>query len=144
VPVRRDGAAGLLVCVLGIAIALGALDLRIGTPARMGPGFLPLGLGVLLAVIGSRIALGALRQGEPLPPLVRPRALAVLVAAFLAFAFLIEPAGLILAAITAVFVASFAMPGRRWLEAALYAVALAGFAYLVFIVLLEMPLQVWP
>jgi hypothetical protein len=144
VPVRRDVAAGLLVCVLGVAIAAGASDLRIGTPARMGPGFLPLGLGILLTIIGGRIALAALHHGEPLPAFVRPRALVVLVMAFIAFALLIESAGLMIAAVAAVFIASFATPGRRRLEAALYAAALAAFAYLVFILLLEMPLQVWP
>ena len=142
--VRRDFAAGLLVAILGAAIAVAALDLRIGTPARMGPGFLPLGLGVLLTLIGIATAAGAVRQGEALPRFVRPRALAVLVGAFVAFAVLIEPAGLILAAMAAVLISSFATSGRRLLEAVAYAAGLAVFAYLVFIEVLDMPLRVWP
>jgi hypothetical protein len=141
---RRDFAAGALIFALGAAIAIAAFDLRIGTPARMGPGFLPLGLGLLMGVVGAIIAVRAFGRGEELPRFVMPRALVVLVAAFVAFAALIEPAGLIAASFAAVLIAGLAARGRRWWEGAAYAAVLAAFATIVFVELLGMPLKVWP
>jgi hypothetical protein len=153
---RRDVAAGLFMFALGAVIAFAAFDLRIGTPARMGPGFLPLGLGLLMAVAGIVMAVNARAAGETLPDFVAPWPLLILVAAFAGFAFLIENAGLMPAGFAAVLIASAAARGassskgatttrgRRLLEALLYAAMLAGFATLVFVEMLGMPLRVWP
>ena len=49
----RDIVAGALLAALGIAISLYALShYSIGTITRMGPGMVPVGLGVLLAIFG--------------------------------------------------------------------------------------------
>ena len=141
---RRDVAAGALMFVLGAVIAVAAFELRIGTPARMGPGFLPLGLGLMLGAAGMAIGLAALREGEDLPALVRPWPLAVLVAAFVAFALLIEQAGLAPAGFAAVLIAGAAARRRNWWEGPLYAALLCAFAVLIFVELLGMPLRVWP
>ena len=141
---RRDVAAGALMLVLGVVIAVAAFELRIGTPARMGPGFLPLGLGLLLCATGIAIALGALRDGESLPALVRPWPLLVLVVAFVAFALLIDRAGLAPAGFAAVLIAGAAARIRNWWEGPLYAALLCAFAILIFVQLLGMPLKVWP
>lgn len=141
---RRDFFAGLLLLVIAIAITIAAFDLRIGTPARMGPGFLPLAVGVLLAAVGVSVMISARYNVDPRPTFQNLRPLLALLSGFIAFALLIVDFGLALAAFAAVFLASFAAPGRRWLEAALFAAALSAFAILVFIVVLDMPLQVWP
>jgi putative tricarboxylic transport membrane protein len=140
----RDIAAGLFLVVIAVAIVIAAFDLRIGTAARMGPGFLPLALGALLGIVGTAIAANGLRSGEPLPRWQHPRALLALVASFIAFALLIEPAGLVPSAFAAVAIASAAIPGRRVVETLCYAAALAAFAWALFVVVLEMPLKVWP
>ncbi len=141
---RRDFIAGVFLIAIAAAIVYAAFDLRIGTPARMGPGFLPLALGILLGVAGFAVAFAARTSSEPLPSFRNLRPLAALLFGFLAFAFLIDFAGLALAAFAAVFSASFATPGRRWLEAAVFSAALAAFAALLFVTVLGMPLQVWP
>jgi hypothetical protein len=141
---RRDVAAGVLMLVLGAVIAVAAFELRIGNPARMGPGFLPLGLGLLLSAAGMAIALSALREGENLTGLVWPRPLLVLVLAFVAFALLIDRAGLAPAGFAAVLIAGAAARRRKWWEGPLYAALLCAFAILIFVELLGMPLRVWP
>ena len=141
---RRDFMAGFVLVIIAIAITIAAFDLRIGTPARMGPGFLPLALGILLAAVGLSVMVSACYNIEPRPTFQNLRPLAALLAGFIAFALLIDDAGLALAAFAAVFLASFAAPGRQWFEAGLFAAALSAFAIFVFIVVLDMPLQVWP
>ena len=141
---RRDVAAGLFLVILAAAIVIAAFSLRIGTPARMGPGFLPFALGVLLAAVGAAIVSTGSRNGESLPQLPRPRALVALVVAFVAFALLIEPAGLVISAFAAVAIAGLALPGRRLIENLLYAAGLSAFAWALFVGVLDMPLKVWP
>jgi hypothetical protein len=73
-----------------------------------------------------------------------PWPLLILVLAFVAFALLIEPAGLAPAGFAAVLIAGAAAGRRRWWEGPLYAAVLAGFATVLFVELLGMPLRVWP
>lgn len=91
----RDIIGGGLLILLGIATLIYCLaGLRLGTFARMGPGFFPAALGVILLGLGLAILVPALfRGGEP----VRPdfRTLFFLTAGVLAFAALIRPFGLI-------------------------------------------------
>jgi hypothetical protein len=141
---RRDTIAGMVMTALGAAIVAGALTLPIGTPLRMGAGFLPLCLGIAIAVVGATILFGGLVGGEPAPSFARLRPIAALSASFLAFAAAIEPLGLVVAVFAAVVVAGFATPVRRLWQTALYAVALSAFAVVLFVELLGLPMQVWP
>jgi hypothetical protein len=141
---RRDVAAGLFLIALSAAIVIGALNLPIGTPARMGAGFLPLGIGVVLGVAGIVVFIGALRDSEPLPSFRNLRPIAALAASFLAFAAIIDAWGLAAATFAAVVVASFATPIRRVWEMAFFAAMLAAFAIVLFIEFLGLPMKVWP
>lgn len=141
---RRDVAAGLFLLAFGAAIVAGAAGLRIGTPTRMGAGFLPLALGLLLALVGLALTAQGARSADLLPKIVSLRPLAALILAFLVFALMVEEAGLALSTFVVVIVSGFATPGRKWRETVLYAALLALFAVLLFVVLLKLPLTVWP
>jgi hypothetical protein len=141
---RRDVAAGLLVLALAAAIVAGALALPIGTPSRMGAGFLPLALGIALAVVGAAVLVAGLRDPEPLPSFRNLRPIAALAASFLAFAAIIDDWGLAAATVAAVLIASLATPIRRLWETALCAAGLAAFAIVLFVELLGLPMKVWP
>ena len=67
---RRDFVAGVFLMAIASAIVFAAFDLRIGTPARMGPGFLPLALGILLGVAGFAVAHQTLRAARLKPATV--------------------------------------------------------------------------
>jgi hypothetical protein len=142
--IRRDTAAGLLLLVLAAAIVVGAFDLPIGTPLRMGAGFLPLCIGIALAVAGTAVLIGGLRDTEPLPSFRNLRPIAALAASFLVFAAMLEPWGLVAAVVGTVLVASLATPVRRLWELPLYAAGLAAFSLLLFVELLGLPMKVWP
>jgi hypothetical protein len=59
---RDDLFAGGILVLLGGYFCLEALNYELGTPFRMGPGFLPLVLGGVLASLGLAVALQGLRK----------------------------------------------------------------------------------
>ena len=68
-PDRSDLAAGLVFIAIAAAFAWAALDVRMGTLLRMGPGYFPLVLSVLLAALGALMLLrGARRPAAPAGP----------------------------------------------------------------------------
>jgi hypothetical protein len=62
---KRDYYAGGLMVLLGLGAAVTGTGYKFGTLARMGPGFLPVMLGVVLAFLGILIAGTALGSSEP-------------------------------------------------------------------------------
>ena len=140
----RDIAAGLFVLAVGIAVGIAALELNFGTPQRMGSGFLPFWLGILMGVVGLLIIAGALRGGEAFPEFPTFRPLAALILGFAAFAFLVAPAGLVVAAFAAVVITSFGTKQSHLLSTLIFAAALAGLSALLFVGLLEVPINIWP
>jgi uncharacterized membrane protein YhdT len=62
---KRDYYAGGLMMLLGVGAAVTGSGYKFGTLARMGPGFMPVVLGVVLAFIGVLIAGTALGSTEP-------------------------------------------------------------------------------
>jgi uncharacterized membrane protein YhdT len=62
---KRDYYAGGLMVLLGVGAAVTGSGYKFGTLARMGPGFMPVVLGVVLAFIGILIAGTALGSSEP-------------------------------------------------------------------------------
>jgi hypothetical protein len=62
---KRDYYAGGLMVLLGVGAALTGSGYKFGSLARMGPGFMPVVLGVVLAFLGLLIAGTALGSSEP-------------------------------------------------------------------------------
>jgi len=62
---KRDYYAGGLMLLLGVGAAVTGSGYKFGSLARMGPGFMPVMLGVLLAFLGILIAGTALASSEP-------------------------------------------------------------------------------
>lgn len=140
----RDIAAGIFILAIGIAVGIAALELNFGTPQRMGSGFLPFWLGILMGIVGLLIIVGALRGGEAFPEFPTVRPLAALILGFAAFAFLVGPGGLVIAAFAGVMITSFGTKQTHLVQTAIFAAALAGLSALLFVVLLEVPINMWP
>ena len=62
---KRDYYGGGLMVLLGVGAAVTGSGYKFGSLARMGPGFMPVVLGVVLAFIGVLIAGTALASSEP-------------------------------------------------------------------------------
>ena len=136
----NDFIGGLLAVALGLSAFAEASQYPIGSLLRMGPGFFPCLIGILIAALGVFLLAGAWRpRPHSLPLEVRFRSVFALGGGILLFALLLERAGVLPAAATLVLVSSLAE--RRWRpwRAVLLALVLSAFVYVIFVVLLQIP-----
>lgn len=133
-----DLVGGGLVAVIGLAFLAGSFAYEIGTPQRMGPGFLPMVVAGITTVLGGLVMLNAVGREGGLPrPQVRPAA--AVLAGIGAFAGLLEPFGLVPAAVALVLVSSLGDPELRLRRAAILAVVVAAGLWVIFAELLGLP-----
>jgi hypothetical protein len=152
---QRDFFSGLLFMFLGVAFAWSASTYAIGTARRMGPGYFPLLLGALLALLGVVLVFKALvfetEDGGRIGAWAWRAVLGVLLAN-LVFGLLLgglaavglPPMGLVPAVLALTLLAARATTGFRWKELLLLALLLALGSYLICILLLKLPMAVWP
>jgi hypothetical protein len=152
---QKDFFSGLLMMAVGVSFASGATHYKIGDAGQMGPGYFPLVVGVLLAVQGSGIALQSMarqpHEGDRLGKLAW-KPLFYIIAANLVFGALlgglprlgIPPMGMVPAIVALTLIASLAQDTFHFKAVAVLAMVLSSVSYLVFVVLLKLPLAVWP
>src|SRR3712207_152610 len=117
----RDMVAGLMFMAFG-AFGLWFQTYPVGTAARMGPGYLPTMLSYGMLILGGIIAGKALLIGGERIGRGLWRPIAVVLAAVVAFALLVERGGLASAALVTVAVAAFAAHTARPVEVAVLSV----------------------
>ncbi len=140
----KDFYAGLIIVFFGVVALWEGRHYEIGSTIRMGPGYLPHALGVILIVMGLVISWRSLwLGGQTFEPIVLRPLLLVLVAV-LAFAFLAQPLGLVLATLALVGISSLGSGEFRLREAVLLYLVLAALAVGLFVYLLKIPFRVWP
>src|SRR5687768_6312811 len=92
---QKDIVAGVLYILVGAGFAIGALAYRMGTAARMGPGYLPFWLGAILSAIGVLIIITAM-LGKTSPEHVERwdlKSLFLILGPVVLFSILLEPMG---------------------------------------------------
>jgi putative tricarboxylic transport membrane protein len=121
----KDLWSGIMFAGFGLLALALAGELRVGSAARMGPGYVPRLLAWSLIVLGAAIALRAvLRRSEAIAGFQwRPILLVSL--GLVAFALLLESTGLLPALLALVLLASLARRGAGAVETAATAVVLA-------------------
>jgi putative tricarboxylic transport membrane protein len=141
---QSDFWCGLLFIALGFAAAVLAQDYRLGSAARMGPGYFPTLLGLLLVLFGLTLSVPALfRDGAALPKLhLRP--LGVILFAVVVFGLTLEYFGFVAAVAALVLVGAFADPDLKPVEAVAVAAFMVAFSVSIFWALLGLPLRLWP
>ncbi|WJH38685.1 tripartite tricarboxylate transporter TctB family protein (plasmid) [Aliirhizobium terrae] len=133
-----------------VMIGLGALglwagrDLRFGSAAMMGAGFLPDVICGMLIAIGGYVLIKAFAKAyEPIGDSnIKP--LLILVAAIAGFAFMSETLGFVVSTIWLLVIGSLADQESRWREIAISTLLLTIFGALVFIYGLGVQMPVWP
>ena len=141
---QTDFWCGLLFVGIGVAVMVLAREYRIGSAARMGPGFFPMLLGGLLAILGLALTVPALfKDGEQLPRL-QLRPLVMVLLGIAAFGISLEYLGFAAAVVALVLVGGLADPELRPLESVGVALFLMVFSIGIFVGLLGMPLTLWP
>jgi hypothetical protein len=130
----KDFWTGALYLALGTIALWIARDYPIGTAGRMGPGYFPTALSALLMGLGMFIVVkGLTRDGAPLGRFAWRAALLVL-GATVAFGYLLERAGLVVALLLLIFGSALASVKFRleW-KAAMLALGLVVFCVAVFV-----------
>jgi hypothetical protein len=135
---------GLIFLAIGVAFMLLAREYRMGTAARIGPGYFPTLLGGVLAALGLLITLPSLFVAGKQFPRVAWRPLLTILAAIVVFGLLLEPAGLALAVAALVIISGFADRELRLRESLALALFLVVFSIGIFVSLLGLPLSLWP
>ena len=152
---QKDFSAGLMFMGLGVAFAWGATTYKIGSGARMGPGYFPLMLGVLMAILGAVITFKSLVlevEGGAKIGKWAWKPLVYIILANLMFGVLLGglpsiklPAmGMIAAIYALTFISSMAEKGWKVKATFILATVLAAGSYLAFVVLLKLQFAVWP
>ena len=137
----KDILAGGIFIALGLAFALGSLAYTIGTPLRMGPGYVPLVLGILLAAIGVAVIVKGFIAGEG-DEIGTPdwRAMVLITAALLFFGITVRGLGVVGALFGASLLAALARSQTSWKEALLFAVGITVLSVVIFIFALQLRL----
>jgi hypothetical protein len=149
---HRDFWVGAFFAGIGAIVTEQGASLRQGTAANMGPGFVPLWIGMALIVVGGMIALLALRRqvdaeveaGDPLFNVGAIQPIVVTTAALLAFSVSLEGWGLFLASGLLVGVARLDAWLHRPFEIVALAFMLAAFNIAIFHYGLHVPVSIWP
>ena len=137
----RDLLAGAIFVALGVAFALGALAYDIGSPLRMGPGYVPLAYGVILVGLGLAVVVKGFiaGEGEPIGG-VDWRALVLITAALIFFGVTIHGLGVVGALFGATLLAALARSATSIPEALLIAIGLTVLSVVIFIFALQLRL----
>ena len=135
---NTDVIGGVLTLGLAVGVLVESSQFGLGTILRMGPGYFPTMLGVLLLVLGTILtARGLQGHGEPIA-MPRWRPIVFIMGAVALFAFTLPTFGLAPAIILLVVVSAYASPVRRPVTIMVLAIGLTLFAYVVFVRLLSL------
>jgi hypothetical protein len=140
-----DIAFGVALIVIA-AIALTEIRaLGSGTASNMGGGYVPRALSLFLLVTGLFYSVrGFLLRPRVAIAAVGWKSLGLVVASIASFALTLESLGLFAATLVMTVFASLANREVRWAEMIVFAVGMAAFTVVVFIVGLKLALPVWP
>ena len=128
----KDFFLGLIFLTIAFVLVVYTRQYELGTARQMGPGYLPLVLGLLLGGFGVfSVVLSFFGEPEPAEPL-ELRACALILIATALFGILIRPLGLLGSTLILVVIAGAAQRSRRPVPLFLYALGLAIGCVVVF------------
>lgn len=140
----KDFYAGVIFIVVGVAALLIGRDYSLGTTTRMGPGYFPALLGALLTLLGLIISLRSLIFDGPAVGDIGFRPLVLILASMLAFAGLLEPAGLVIATAALIAIGCLGSTESRARDVIVLSIALIAVALGLFVYGLGLPMKIWP
>jgi hypothetical protein len=141
---HKDFLAGLMFAAFGgLGLALGA-GYRMGSAARMGPGYLPRLLSWTLVALGALVMLRGLAGAADRVAPGRWRPLLLVTLAIVGFALLIERMGLLAAGAALIAIGACAAPAVKWQETLAAMVVLLALSAAVFVWGLQLPITLLP
>ncbi len=132
--------------VVGAFFAIIATQYRMGTAAKMGPGYFPFWLGVLMAFIGLLLLFNSLakRTAEEKMPKWDFKIMLWITGSVVLYGILLPTMGFIVAIFALVFASASVSHDFGWKGTALNAVFLVGFTYLAFVKGLGLTFPLFP
>lgn len=129
-----DRLGGMIVLLMGLSVAAAAQHYDTGSLASMGPGFMPVVLGVLLAIVGLAMLVVApvARKPDARPAGLSMRGMLCILAGVASFAVLGNYLGLVPASFCAVFIASLGDRDNSLRDALILALAATIVGVVVF------------
>lgn len=140
----QDLVTGLLFIAVGIGAYFVAMDYPIGTAQRPGTGVLPKALAWLLAGTGAILIVKALLVNGPDLGRWAWRPALMITLATIAFALLIDRAGMVVAMVASMTLAALGTPETRWVEYIFFAMFMIVLGVVLFIYGLGMPIPIFP
>ena len=145
----RDLLSGLVLLLLSAAFIIVGSGYGLGSPLRLGPGFLPIVTASILGIIGIAITVNALRAGVTLPDTQLSRTIAFLRApiailgSIIVFSLTINRFGLLVASALVVAISSLAEPGTNIIRVVILSIVLSGGAAVIFVFGLGLPIRLF-
>ena len=140
----KDFTTGLLFLAIGIGAYYIGSTYNMGSAQRPGTGVLPRILAWCLIGSGLLLAIQAMLQEGPKLEAWAWRPLIMITAATIAFALLVDQAGLVIAMIVSMTLAALGTHETRWREFAMFMVLMLALGLGIFIFGLGMPIKVLP
>lgn len=146
IPVRgpRDFYGGLVLVLLAIVALSASAELPGQRGFAFGPGTAPRLFALILAGLGVAVTLSGMVTDGPAIERYKIKGPALVILAIMLFAALIRPFGLVIATYIAFLVSIMGSSEMRWIESLLAAAVMTVFCWLLFVVLLALPFQLWP
>ena len=142
----QDFFAGLLFVAFGAAALIFGRDYTVGTAERMGPGYFPLVLGIILLALGLFISARAMvvRVGGGAVGRIAFKPLLLILLSVATFGLLLDRAGFLIAAFSAMMVAAKAGDEFKLHEALIGALIMTAACWAIFAVGLKLTFPVLP
>ena len=140
----QDLATGLLFVAIGVAAYWIGADYNMGSAQRPGTGVLPRILAVCLMGSGLLLWIKAFLTDGPGLGHWAWRPLIMVTLATIAFGYLIDPAGIVVAMVVSMTLAALGTPETRWREFAFFSLIMLAMGLGMFIYGLGMPIKVFP
>ncbi len=143
---QKDFWAGIMFIIFGAFFAILGLEYKIGTAAKMGPGYFPTLLGAIVILLGMVISIGSLTPKEIDQKAIRfgwPSLFFILGSVVL-FGLLLRPLGLILSLFILIAISSYASRKFLWKSMLINATVLISLCLAIFVWALGLQLSLKP
>lgn len=143
---KQDFWSGILYLSCGLFFSIFALSYKMGTPAKMGPGYFPFWLGVLLSLIGLYIVFTSIKKTALQTEVERFdwKTILTILGAVVAFAILLKPMGLYVSLFALVMISGFASHEFNVKGALINAVVLITMCHVMFVYALKLQFPLYP
>lgn len=140
---KADLWAGAATIVFALAVLYVSVEYGLGRGGRIGPGYVPLVIGLLLLGLGALLIARSGLSHDRLDTDVAWRQVGLVTAGILAFALLLDRAGLIVAIMATVLIAGPAAYGNSLVSMLVSGMLLSAFSWTLFVHFLKIAIPVW-